>query len=113
MPIVGIWNKRGLYWKTSNLKGIVTLDRETWDCFDSNHAWRIWIDYATVFVALSEGILLGVALLFKSDQERLAVLHKLFVSKNVRGMGVGTDLIRSIESELDHLNQDCILTTSL
>lgn len=95
---------------------IAELDRVVWngdqDCPDGVHAWRVWCEYAVVFVATQKDAVVGVALLFPSEKEpRGYFLHKLFVKTEHRGRGVGRRLMSACDSFLGE-ERTCLLTTS-
>lgn len=96
---------------------IAKLDRVAWngdmECPDGVHAWRVWCEHAVVFVALQGGRVVGVALLFRSEQEPdCYFLHKLFVTLVVRWNGVGRRLMEVSAGFLDERRVRCLLTTS-
>ena len=90
-----------------DLTEIVALDHAVWNDTatpDGAHAWRLWIDYALVFVARDKGKLLGVLLAFPAVRHPdMYLLHKLFVVKTAQNSGVGSALITSMFEALDRL----------
>lgn len=102
--------------KTTEFTDIARLDRVAWlESFkgefipDGEHVWRIWVEYALTFVAVEEGKIVGVSLAFPCNDGKYDV-HKLFVAKEHRGKGIGTELMRILIDGLDTLKVDSFLT---
>jgi GNAT superfamily N-acetyltransferase len=61
---------------------------------NGEHVWRIWVEFASTFVAVDEEEkVIGASLAFPCNHGIYNV-HKLFVAKEHRGKGVGTELMR-------------------
>lgn len=97
---------------------IAHLDREAWSenrnsdhIPDGEHIWRLWVEYSTVFVAVIEDRLVGASIMFKSDENRLFLLHKIFISKDFRDKKIGHHFFSRITEFLDQCQYDCLLTT--
>ena len=87
---------------------IAALDRISWVqtglpfIADGEHIWRVWCEYATVLVArhpgpdvLSEsGDIAGAVVMFPTLTDEM-FLHKIMVPPDVRGAGVGSELMRA------------------
>ncbi len=90
-----------------DLPDIVALDKRVWndmETTDGTHAWRLWIDYALVFVARDNEKLLGVLLAFPAvARPDMYLLHKLFVAETAQNRGIGSALIKSMFEALDRL----------
>ena len=103
--------------KISEFTAIAELDRVAWlESFKGEfipvgeHVWRIWVEFASTFVALDdEGNIVGTSLAFPCNDGLYAV-HKLFVAKEYRGKGIGTELMRVLLEEVDKLRVDSWLT---
>lgn len=87
--------------------GIAALDRIVWtgehDRFipDGEHVWRVWCEYAHVWVAESPALpdgpwapIAGAALTFPTAGGEL-FLHKIFVHPACAGLGIGTALMQA------------------
>ena len=88
------------------------LDRLAWlESFkgefipDGEHAWRLWVEYALTFVAVEDGQIIGASLAFPCNYGEYAV-HKLFVAKEHRGKGLGTELMSILLVAIDELKVD-------
>lgn len=96
---------------------IAALDRTAWRrntnaefVPDGEHAWRIWCEYALVFVAGdADGHTVGAILAFPTVQN-IHCLHKVMVDERLRGKGVGARLFDTLLAELDAICGDCFLT---
>lgn len=101
--------------------GIAALDRVVWtgehDRFipDGEHVWRVWCEYAHVWVAESPltppgewGRVAGAALTFPTAGGEL-FLHKIFVHPACAGLGIGTALMRAA---LDAADAPVLLTVN-
>jgi phosphinothricin acetyltransferase len=103
--------------KISEFTAIAKLDRVAWlESFkgefipDGEHVWRIWVEFASTFVALDEeDNIIGASLAFPCNHGVYNV-HKLFVAKEHRGKGIGTELMRVLLKEIDKLKVDSSLT---
>lgn len=103
--------------KTEEFTAIARLDRVAWlESFkgdfipDGEHVWRIWVEYALVYVAVDEeGNVIGASLAFPC-RDKLYSVHKVFVAKAYRGQGIGTELMKILIVELDKLEVDAFLT---
>ena len=80
---------------------VAALDRLAWrhlgDNFipDGEHAWRLWCEYATVLVCRHEEHSIGGVLLMFPTDEGEQFLHKIMVHPELRGRGIGTELMRA------------------
>ena len=103
--------------KISEFTAIAKLDRVAWlESFkgefipDGEHVWRIWVEFASTFVAVDEkNNIIGASLAFPCNHGVYNV-HKLFVAKEHRGKGIGTELMRVLLEEIDKLQVDSSLT---
>jgi len=103
--------------KISEFTAIAKLDRVAWlESFkgefipDGEHVWRIWVEFASTFVAVDkEENIIGASLAFPCNHGVYNV-HKLFVAKEHRGKGIGTELMRVLLEEIDELKVDSSLT---
>ncbi len=96
---------------------IAGLDRRAW-CDnrqpefipDGEHAWRLWVDGAHVFVAREGEAIVGAILAFPTLDGALCV-HKVMVEKTRRGLGVGSRLFDVLLAEVDRRGGvNCFLT---
>ncbi len=98
---------------------IAALDRIVWTGAhgryipDGEHVWRVWCEYAHVWVADSPALpegpwtpVAGAALTFPTTGGAL-FLHKLFVHPACAGLGIGTALLRAA---LDAADAPVLLT---
>lgn len=97
---------------------IAALDREAWNetphsefIPDGEHVWRLWVDHALVFCAVTSEGVQGAALAFPCLDERF-FLHKIFVNAACRGTGLGSQLMGCILQEIDALNVEVCLTVN-
>lgn len=95
---------------------VAKLDRESWKLNrnaefipDGEHVWRIWVEYALVYVAKEGDVVIGAILAFACSSGKWCV-HKVFVDKNKRDLGVGTRLFEVLLKEIDKIGADCFLT---
>ncbi len=103
---------------------IAALDREAWRenrnsefIPDGEHVWRIWVDQALVYCAVDEGSgeddrggrIVGAVLAFPCLDGSFN-LHKVFVDRSCRGLGVGSRLFGALLEEIDRLGVDVHLT---
>ncbi|MBK36539.1 MAG: hypothetical protein CME26_13555 [Gemmatimonadetes bacterium] len=95
---------------------VARLDREAWTesrhatfIPDGEHAWRLWVEHAIVFVVEEDADLVGAALAFPT-QAASYCLHKIFVERSRRGQGLGGDLMGAALRELESLGVPCFLT---
>jgi phosphinothricin acetyltransferase len=99
---------------------IAALDRMAWKDSvdgefvpDGEHAWRVWTEYAFVGCVSNEyGDLLAGLVGFQTNQKGLHFLHKLFVLKSHRGLGLGSKLMDEYARFLDDELLSSIMTTS-
>lgn len=85
---------------------IAALDRISWDDSgadfipDGEHVWRVWCEYATVLVARTSDDLptshdiAGALVYFPTNRDEF-FLHKIMVHPQLRGRGLGTDLMHA------------------
>ena len=78
---------------------IAELDRVSWEdnrngefIPDGEHVWRIWCEHAIVGVADLQGSIGGVVLAFPC-RDGTYCLHKIFVDRPRRGVGLGIALM--------------------
>lgn len=96
---------------------VAGLDRRAWAdnrhsefIPDGEHAWRLWVDGAHVFVARRDGVVIGAILAFPVLGGALCV-HKVMVDQAHRGTGIGTRLFEALLAEIDRGGgADCFLT---
>lgn len=96
---------------------IAGLDRRAWldnrnpeFIPDGEHAWRLWVDGAHVFVARDGDVVVGAILAFPMLDGALCV-HKVMVDKAYRGRGIGARLFEALLARVDHDGgADCFLT---
>lgn len=95
---------------------VAKLDREAWKLNrnseyipDGEHAWRLWVEHALVYVAKSGPNLEGAILAFPCISGIWCV-HKVMVWPHRRGKGIGTKLFDILLSETDRINANCFLT---
>lgn len=101
----------GLIYKkaaTEDFLKIAALDRQAWadNRFsefipDGEHVWRIWVEYAHVFCARNREEIVGVILAFPTLIKDRYCIHKVFVHKNFRKMGIGSRLFSILLEILD------------
>lgn len=92
-----------------DLHDIVSLDRTVWndpETSDGSHSWRLWIDYALVFVARDNEKLLGVLLAFPAMRRpgNVYLLHKLFVEKRAENLGIAHSLMKRLFEALNRFH---------
>ena len=96
---------------------VASLDRRAWldnrnseFIPDGEHAWRLWVDGAHVFLARERGVIVGVILAFPMLEGALCV-HKVMVEKAHRGRGIGSRLFERLLAEVDRRSgAACFLT---
>jgi ribosomal protein S18 acetylase RimI-like enzyme len=95
---------------------ISDLDRRAWlenyggdRIPDGEHTWRIWCEYAVVFLAEHENLMVGAILAFPSHED-LYCLHKIMVDKAHRSNGIASELFKLALAELDRLGVMSFLT---
>lgn len=77
---------------------------------DGEHAWRLWVDGAHVFVARKDEAIVGAILAFPTLDGALCV-HKVMVEKAYRGRGIGAGLFAVLLDRVDRDGgADCFLT---
>ncbi|MBU0992656.1 MAG: GNAT family N-acetyltransferase [Proteobacteria bacterium] len=96
--------------------GVAALDRTAWLANrhaefipDGEHAWRHWVEHSLVFVAKTKHEILGAILAFPCQSGAWCV-HKVFVSQDKRGHGIGSQLFGILLKEIDKIPADCFLT---
>ena len=106
--------------QTTDFLNIAALDRIAWkrtgDNFipDGEHVWRVWCEYATVLVARRDQPdslpdtedIAGAVVVFPGNGSE-NVLHKIMVHPDVRGAGIGTELMRAA---IDRSTRPLLLT---
>ena len=95
---------------------VARLDREAWAesrhatfIPDGEHAWRLWVEHAIVFVVEADAEVVGAALAFPT-QAGTYCLHKIFVERSRRGQRLGGDLMAATLQEVESLGVACFLT---
>jgi len=95
---------------------ISELDRKAWKennnskfIPDGEHAWRIWVENALVFIAEKNHKILGAILAFPCMSGEVCI-HKVFVEENERGKNIGTKLFEILLNEIDKNKLNCFLT---
>ena len=103
--------------KTSDFLDIARLDREAWSenrnseyIPDGEHAWRLWMEHALVYCAWDGTRLTGAVLAFPTTTHGLYCLHKVFVDRDYRGKGLGSQLFEAVLKACDEQNLACFLT---
>ena len=102
-----------------DFQDLAALDRTAWAGTsngefipDGEHTWRIWCEFALVFLAKDRaGRLLGAVLACPCLGAPMC-LHKLLVDESQRGKGLGGLLMERILEELDRRGDACFLTVS-
>ena len=95
---------------------IAALDREAWKegnspefIPDGEHVWRLWTEHAIVFCAEIETQIIGAILAFPCING-LYCIHKVFVCRDLRGEGLGSQLFEVMLKDIDEQNLDTFLT---
>ncbi|VEN73381.1 conserved hypothetical protein [Candidatus Desulfarcum epimagneticum] len=95
---------------------IARLDRGAWAqsrhaeyVADGEHAWRLWVEHARVYVAKTGETVQGTIIAFPCDSGIWCV-HKFFIAFEFRGTGVGSRLFDLMMAEMDAMNVTCFLT---
>ena len=95
---------------------IAALDREAWKespnsefIPDGEHIWRLWMDHAIAFCAEVDAQIKGAVVAFPCANGRYC-LHKVFVERQFRGQGMGSELFDVLLEEIDGQNKDVFLT---
>lgn len=96
---------------------IASLDRRAWlgnrnpeFIPDGEHAWRLWVDGAHVFLARERDVVVGAILAFPMLDGALCV-HKVMVEQAYRGRGLGSRLFYRLLAEVDRRGgAACFLT---
>ncbi|MFH1006319.1 MAG: N-acetyltransferase [Candidatus Latescibacterota bacterium] len=92
------------------LDGIAWLDNRNAACIpDGEHVWRIWTEHALVYCGETAGKIMGAICAFPCVSGDCC-LHKVFVAKAYRHMGVGSQLSKMLLMELDRQQLVCFLT---
>ena len=104
--------------ETKDFLAVAALDRKAWAQSreatyipDGEHAWRLWVEHAIVFVYAPSEEVLGASLAFPTLSGPFC-LHKIFVDHRHRGHGVGTDLMKETLAEIDRAGVACFLTVA-
>lgn len=102
--------------QSKDFLAIAALDRKAWldnknaeYVPDGEHAWRIWCEHSVMFSAKCGDDIVGVILAFYCENESYC-LHKVMVSGDYRGKGIGGLLFKALFSALDNKSVDCFLT---
>ena len=95
---------------------IAALDREAWKesenaAFipDGEHIWRLWTEHAIMFCAEVEAQIVGAIVAFPCLDERYC-LHKVFVQRDFRDQGIGSQLFEVLLKEIDEKGASVFLT---
>jgi [ribosomal protein S18]-alanine N-acetyltransferase len=95
---------------------IARLDREAWTqsrhsehVADGEHAWRLWVEHALVYVAKTGETVQGTIIAFPCASGMWCV-HKFFIAREFRGTGVGSRLFDLMMAEMDAMDVVCFLT---
>ena len=100
---------------------IAALDRISWgdaeeDRYipDGEHAWRLWVEYTFVPIAVDQDDnIYGAGLAFPclyEEHKKLLAVHKLFVNPDFRGHGIGTALFEIITNYCDQYEYSAFLS---
>jgi len=103
--------------KSGDFLAIAALDRQAWkSCInsefipDGEHAWRIWVDWALVYIARRNLELVGAVLAFPVITGAYCV-HKVMIVDGCRGWGIGSRLFEILLAEIDEQGgAECFLT---
>lgn len=95
---------------------IAALDRKAWKegnspefIPDGEHVWRLWTEHAIVFCAEIETQIIGAILAFPCING-LYCIHKVFVRRDLRGEGIGSQLFEVLLKDIDEHRQGTFLT---
>jgi [ribosomal protein S18]-alanine N-acetyltransferase len=95
---------------------VAALDRMAWKqnqhsefIPDGEHVWRVWCQYALVYVAKKEEKVAAAVLAFPCSDGSYC-LHKVMVDESCRGEGIGSKLFEVLLAEIDRLKVDVFLT---
>ncbi len=81
----------------TDFEQLAALDKVVWEDAeipDGKHVWRHWVEYAFCWVAQPRtDAIAGAALVLPTAQSKKLWLHKLFISKEFRGMKLGRYLL--------------------
>ena len=104
--------------ETRDFLAIAALDRDAWNnnrhsevIPDGEHAWRLWVEHALVYCTEIDGKITGAILAFPSVKDTYCV-HKVFVSEEYRGRGIGSKLFSMLLQAIDKINTDAFLTVA-
>ena len=102
----------------SDFLAIAALDREAWKESDNSefipdgeHIWRLWMEHAIVFCAEVDAQIVGAILAFPC-MNGLYCIHKVFVQKNFRGQGIGSQMFEVLLEDIDEQNLSTFLTVA-
>ncbi len=100
----------------SDSLGIAALDRNSWGnnkdsefIPDGEHAWRLWCEHSIMFSAKINGEIVGAILAFYCESG-VYFVHKIIVSSDHRGNGIGSLLFESLLTTLDAKKVSSCLT---
>ncbi len=102
----------------NDFSDVAELDRSSWRdnrnsefIPDGEHVWRIWIEHAYVCVAIEEDNIVGATLSVPSTKSDIHFVHKIFITVEYRGLGVGKKLLNKLCRKYDENNITAYLTT--
>jgi ribosomal protein S18 acetylase RimI-like enzyme len=97
---------------------IAALDREAWKegenaefIPDGEHIWRLWTEHAIMFCAEVDVQIVGAIVAFPCLDGRYC-LHKVFVKRDFRDKGIGSQLFEVLLQEIDEKGVSVFLTVS-
>jgi [ribosomal protein S18]-alanine N-acetyltransferase len=100
----------------SDFLAISQLDRMAWGdnkhsqfIPDGEHIWRIWCEHAVMFTAKNGDSIIGAIVAFRCENGTYCV-HKVFVSNDFRGQGIGGLLFSALLKQLDNMRVTSFLT---
>ncbi len=102
--------------KINDFLSIAFLERAVWNqnedlkfVADSEHAWRIWVEYALVYCAEVGGRIVGAGVAFPTVTN-LYCFHKLFVLPHYRSKSIGSNLLLNLLEIIDRQKNSAFLT---